>query len=76
MKQQAKVEVHMPEDVLRQFLYLCEAEHRTPNNQIMLLLRNSIAYFERSKGRMDKARLAAVDVTPYFDKVEEKEREE
>lgn len=68
MKQQPTVTVRIPEDLLRQVLYLCEAERRTPQNQILMLLRNSVAYFERSKGKMDKARLAAYDIAAYLPK--------
>ena len=71
MKKQPTVTVHMPEDLFRRMLYLCDAEHRSPNNQITLLLRNSVQYFERAKGRMDPAKLAAYDLTPYLQEDEE-----
>ena len=58
--------VHISEDLLRQFLCLCEAEHRSPNNQMLMMIRNSIQYHERSKARFTKEKLAAVDVTPYL----------
>ena len=67
MKQQPTVTVRMPEELLRQVLYLCEAERRTPQNQILMQLRNSVAYFERTKGRMDKKKLAAFDISPYVE---------
>ena len=67
MKKQPVVEVHMPEELLRKLLYLCEAEHRTPNSQFTLMLRNAVQYFERAKGRMDPAKLAKYDITPYLD---------
>ncbi len=66
MKKQPTVTVHMPEELLRKLLYLCEAERRTPNNQFTFMLRNSVQYFERAKGRMDPAKLAAYDITPYL----------
>ena len=71
MKKQPTVEVHMPEDLFRKMLYLCEAENRTPNSQMTLMLRNAVQYFERSKGRMDQAKLAAYDLTPYLAESEE-----
>ena len=43
MKKQPEIAVHLSEDLLRRLIYLSEAEKRTPNNQILLLLRNSIA---------------------------------
>ena len=66
MKKQPVLELHMPEDLFRKMLYLCEAEHRTPNNQFTLMLRNAVQYFERAKGRMDPAKLAKYDLTPYL----------
>ena len=66
MKKQYTVTVHMPEELLRKMLYLCEAEHRTPSNQFTFMLRNAVQYFERSKGAMNTAKLAAYDVTPYL----------
>ncbi len=71
MKQQPTVTVRIPEDLLRQVLYLCEAERRTPQNQILMLLRNSVAYFERSKGKMEKGKLAGYDISAYLPKEEE-----
>ena len=71
MKKQPTVTVHMSEDLFRKMLYLCEAERRTPNNQITFLLRNSVQYFERAKGRMDPSKLASYDLTPYLEGDEE-----
>ena len=68
MKQQYAVTVHMSEDLMRRLLCLCEAEHRTPNNQFLLMLRNAVQYHERAKGHMDGKKLSAYDLTPYEDK--------
>ncbi|MBQ8357955.1 MAG: hypothetical protein IJX39_09150 [Clostridia bacterium] len=76
MKKQPEMTVHMSEELLRQFLCLCEAEHRTPNNQMLMMIRNSVQYFERAKGRFTKEKLAAVDITPYEVKDEEEKQGE
>ena len=73
MKKQPELTVHMPEELLRQFLCLCEAEHRTPNNQIVMMIRNTIQYHERAKSRFSKEKLVAVDVTPYLPAEDESE---
>lgn len=70
MKTQPTLTVRIPEDLLRKMLYICEAEHRTPNNEILFLLRNSVQYFERAKGHMDPKKLAAYDVAPYLTQTE------
>lgn len=66
MKQSYEFTVRLPEDLLRRLLYLCEAEGRTPSAEVNLLLRNTVSYFERAKGKMDTKRLAAYDVSSYL----------
>lgn len=66
MKKQPEIIVRLPEDLMRRLIYISEAEGRTPNNQFVFLLRNNIQYFERTKGKMDKALLDKIDLTPYL----------
>lgn len=69
MKQQKpspEITVRLSEDLARKLLVICEAEGRTPNNQFLFMLRNNIQYFERTKGKIDQKKLAAVDLTPYY----------
>lgn len=65
MKNQPELTLRIPEDVLRKLLYVCQAEGRSPNNHILMLLRNNIQYFERAKGRMDPNALRALDLSEY-----------
>ena len=65
-KQQPEMTLRIPEDLLRKLLYVCEAEGRSPNNHLLMLLRNNVQYFERAKGRMDAAKLRAMDVSEYL----------
>ena len=51
MKKQPEITIHMQEDLLKKFLYISEAEGRTPNNQFIFMLKNNIQYFERTKGK-------------------------
>lgn len=74
MKQTYTVPVRLSEDLIRRMIYIAEAEGRTPNNQFILMLRNNIQYFERTKGKISQADLAKIDLTPYMtpeDKPEE-----
>ena len=71
MKKQPTIQIHMPEDLFRKMLYLCEVENRTPNNQVNFMLRNAIQYHERAKGRMDTAKLSSYDLSPYIKEEEE-----
>ena len=64
--QQPEITVRLSDELLRKVLYLCDAERRSPSNQILMLLRNSVQYFERAKGRMDAAKLAAYDLSEYY----------
>ena len=60
MKKQTEMTLRLPEDVMRKLLYISEAEGRTPNNHILMLLRNNIQYFERAKGHIPQAALQAI----------------
>jgi hypothetical protein len=60
MKNQTEITLRLPEDVLRKLLYISKAEGRTPNNHILMLLRNNIQYFERAKGHIPPAALQAI----------------
>ncbi|MBQ9131399.1 MAG: Arc family DNA-binding protein [Clostridia bacterium] len=64
-KQQPEMTVRIPEDLLRKLLYVAKAEGRSPNNHILMLLRNNVQYFERAKGRMDPADLRSIDISEY-----------
>ena len=66
MKNQPELTLRIPEDVLRKLLYVAEAEGRSPNNHILMLLRNNIQYFERAKGRLDPAKLRAIDISEFL----------
>lgn len=65
MKNQPEMTLRIPEDLLRKLLYVSEAEGRSPNNHILMLLRNNVQYFERAKGRIDPAALRAIDVSAF-----------
>ena len=68
MKNQPEINVRLSEDLLRKLIYISEAEGRTPNNQFIFMLRNNIQYFERTKGRIDPAKLSAIDISEYIEK--------
>lgn len=51
------------EDMLRRLIYIAEAEHRTPNNHLLHLLRQNIAYFERTHGKITQADLQKIDIS-------------
>jgi hypothetical protein len=65
MKNQYELNLRIPDDMLRKLLYVSEAEGRSPNNHIMMLLRNNVQYFERAKGRINPADLQKMDLSEY-----------
>lgn len=67
MKNQPELTLRIPEDVLRKLLYISDAEGRSPNNHILMLLRNNIQYFERAKGRLDPAKLREIDISEFLE---------
>ena len=73
MKQTYTVPVRLSEDLLRKLIYVSEAEGRNPKSQFTLMLRNTIQYYERAKSKIPASELAKIDITPYMDKVEDKE---
>ena len=62
MKESCHFDLKLSEDLLRKLIVISEAEGRTPNNTMLLMLRNYISYFERAKGKLDPAKLRAVDL--------------
>ena len=56
----------MSEELLKKFLYISEAEGRSPNNQFLFMLRGNIQYFERTKGKIDGGKLSSVDISEYI----------
>ena len=62
--------MRLSEDMLKKLLYISEAENRTPSNQFNFMLRNNIAYFERTKGRIPDAKLKDIDISEYAEKTQ------
>ena len=67
MKNNYHVDIRLSEDLLRKLLYVSAAENRTPSAQIAFMLRNNVAYFEKTKGRIPDAALRALDISEYKD---------
>lgn len=65
MKNNYHVDIKLSEDLMRKLLYVSEAEHRSPSAQFAFMLRNNIAYFEKTKGRIPDAALKAIDLSEY-----------
>lgn len=68
MKSNYDVNLKIPEDVLKKLLFVCNAENRSLNNQLLLLSRNAIAYFERTKGKIDPKKLSDLDLSEFIEK--------
>ena len=62
MKHQMELTLRLPEELLRKLIYISDAEGRSPNNHLLLLLRNNVQYFERTKGRIPPAALQALSL--------------
>jgi hypothetical protein len=68
MKNQYEIKIRLSEELMKKLLIISEAEGRTPNNQFVFMLRNNIQYFERTKGKIDSAKLAKTDISEYAEK--------
>lgn len=65
MKNNIDLELKISEDLLRKFLFVCEKEKRNPNAQFAFMVRNNIAYYEKTKGRISEAELKEIDISAY-----------
>ena len=65
MKQSCNVNLKISEELLRKFIYVSSAEHRTPAAQFAFMVRNNVAYYEKTKGRMSDAELKKIDISGY-----------
>ena len=67
MKNNYSITIKLSEDMLRKMLYVSKAENRTPTNQFNFMLRNNIAYFERTKRKIPEAKLREIDISEYLE---------
>lgn len=69
MKNNYSINIRLSEDMMKKLLYISEAENRSPQNQFNFMLRNNIAYFERTKGKIPDAKLRDIDISEYAENV-------
>lgn len=60
MKNQKTVALRISDELLEKLYYVAKSEGRSLNNQFLLMARNSVAYFEKTKGKIDAAKLRDV----------------
>lgn len=65
MKNNLNLDIKVSEELLRKFLFVCEKEKRNPNAQFAFMVRNNIAYYEKTKGRISDAELKKIDISAY-----------
>lgn len=65
MKNEFDYTLHMNEEMIKKFLFISEKEGRTPNNQFLFMLRNNVAYYEKTKGKIKPTELASIDVSDF-----------
>ena len=70
MKNNYSINIRLSEDMMKKLIYISNAENRTPQNQFNFMLRNNIAYFERTKGKISDAKLREVDISEYAENSE------
>ena len=76
MKKNYEVTLRIPEDVLKKLIVVSKAENRSLNNQLLLLARNSVSYFERAKSKITPAQLSEVDLSEYSEEKADKKAED
>ena len=65
MKQNYSIEIKLSEELLKKFLFVAQAENRSPAAQFAFMVRNNVAYYEKTKGRITDAELKKIDVSEY-----------
>jgi hypothetical protein len=65
MKNNFEIDLKVSEELLRKFLFVCEKEKRNPNAQFAFMVRNNVAYYEKTKGRIPDAELKKIDISAY-----------
>ena len=65
MKNNIKIELNVSEELLRKFLFVCEKENRSPSAQFSFMVRNNVAYYEKTKGRISPSELSKIDISEY-----------
>ena len=68
MKNNLNLELKVSEELLRKFLFVCEKEKRNPNAQFAFMVRNNVAYYEKTKGRIPDTELKKIDISQYEEK--------
>ena len=67
MKNEYEFTLKMNAEMLKKFLFVSEKEGRSPNNQFLFMLRNNVAYYEKTKGRIKPEELKAIDLSAFED---------
>jgi hypothetical protein len=65
MKNNLNLDLKVSEELLRKFLFVCEKEKRNPNSQFAFMVRNNVAYYEKTKGRIPDSELKKIDISAY-----------
>ena len=65
MKNNYNVNIKISEELLRKFLFVSEKEKRTPAAQFAFMVRNNVAYYEKTKGRISDSELKNIDISQY-----------
>jgi hypothetical protein len=65
MRNNIKLELNVAEELLRKFLFVCEKENRSPSAQFAFMVRNNVAYYEKTKGRISPSDLSKIDISDY-----------
>ena len=68
MKQNCNIELKISEELLRKFLFVSSADNRTPAAQFAFMVRNNVAYYEKTKGKIPDAELKKIDISEYLPK--------
>ncbi len=62
MKQNCNINLKISEELLRKFLFVAKKDNRSPSAQFAFMVRNNVAYYEKTKGKIQDAELKSINI--------------
>ena len=67
MKKNKILKIKLSEDIAKKFAYVAENEKMTLQNEVVAMIRQKIAYYERVKGNIKREALDTANMSEFID---------
>lgn len=68
--------VKLSEELMKKFVLIAEYEKRTPNNHFLHMLRQNIAYHEKTHGRIQQSDLMKIDLDAVLNQMKQEKSDD